>query len=58
MKTMVIFFKDCDVQMFFVDKNYRGCVIYSKNMVKNEKKVDICIKCLANSLLNKDMIVL
>ncbi len=38
MKTMVIFFKDCDVQMFFVDKNYRGCVIYSKNMVKNEKK--------------------
>ncbi len=52
---MVNLCKGCDVHVFFVEE-IRGRVIYSKKVAKNE--VDIWIKCLVDSILNKDMIVL
>ncbi len=57
-KTMVHFCKGCDVHMFFVEEIMEAVSSIAKNWPKNKDSVDIGIKCLVNSPLNKDMIVL
>ncbi len=55
---MVHFCKGCDVHMFFVEEIMEAVSSIAKKWPKNKDSVDIGIKCLVNSPLNKDMIVL
>ncbi len=56
--TMVNFCKGCDVHMFFVEEIIEAVSSIAKRWPKIKDYVDIWMKCLVNSLLNKDMIVL
>ncbi len=55
---MVNFCKVCDVHMFFVEEIIEAVSSIAKRWPEMKDYVDILIKCLVNSLLNKDMIVL
>ncbi len=56
-KLVVNFFKGYDVHMFFVEETIQAVSSMEKRWPTIKDSVDIWIKCLVNSILNKHMIV-